>query len=85
MQNIILELNCPNHNCFERSKIKIIKRFNRPSDEIAPKYRTKRTHDIIPSCLIVGRDVREERVENYLTNYLKEIGYWKYIIRMNIL
>jgi len=85
MQNIILDINCPNHNRFERSKIKIIKRFNYPSDEITPRFRSRPTLDKIPSHLIIGRYVEEERVKSYLTNYLREIGYWRYIIRMNML
>jgi len=75
-----IEAKCDEHG-FERFTIKIIKKFNMPSDEIAPRYRSRPKPGEL-SCLLVGRDVTAREIERYINDYFREKGLWGSIIRM---
>jgi hypothetical protein len=75
-----IEAKCNQHG-FERFKIKIVKKFNMPSDGITPRYRSRPKPGEL-SCLLVGRDVSNREIEEYITDYLRERGMWESIIRM---
>jgi len=77
-----VEVRCPEHG-FERFRVKIIKRFNIPSNEIMPKVRTRPKPGEI-SCLYVGRGVSHEKAENYLINYLRESNI-REVVRIKML
>lgn len=62
MQDLRIELRCPVHG-FERFTIKVIRKFNMPSNEIKPRFRSKPKPEI--SCLLVGRNVSERDIQNY--------------------
>jgi hypothetical protein len=79
-----VEANCPEHG-FERFQIKIATAFNIHSYEIRPKYRTKPRPELKEvSCLLVGRYVTPKQIENYLTQYFKDIGIYGNIIRTRL-
>lgn len=77
-----IEAQCDQHG-YERYKIKIIKKFNMPSDEIEPKFRSRPKPGEL-SCLLVGRDVSVEEIQKYITEYLRQRGVWSSIIRMRL-
>ena len=77
-----IEAKCSQHG-FERYKIKVIKKFNIPSDEITPRYRSKpKPGDL--SCLLVGRDVSTQDIEKFMTDYFRQTGLWDSIIKMRL-
>jgi len=65
MGSLWIEAKCNQHG-FERFKIKIIKKFNMPSDEISPRFRSRPKPGEL-SCLLVGRDVSTQEIEKYIT------------------
>jgi hypothetical protein len=77
-----IEAKCNQHG-FERYKIKVIKKFNIPSDEITPRYRSRPKPGEL-SCLLVGRDVSTQDIEKFITDYFHQKGMWESIIRMRI-
>ncbi len=77
-----IEAKCNQHG-FERFTIKIVKKFNMPSDEIAPRFRSRPKPGEL-SCLLVGRDVTTREIEKYITEYLRQKGMWSSIIRMRL-
>jgi len=77
-----IEAKCNEHG-FERYKIKIIKKFNMPSDEITPRFRSRPKPGEL-SCLLVGRDVQVEQIQEYVNDFFRERGMWQSIIRMRL-
>ena len=77
MHGVLVEMTCPQHG-FERFTIKVVKRFNIPPNEIVPKFRVKPKPDL--SCIIVGRNVEEKEVQDYLETYLQQKGLWNRIL-----
>ncbi len=63
----------------ERYTVKVTRRFNIPSDEIKPCFRTRPAHEL--SAVLVGRYVDEERVQNYIINYLRERGLYERLVK----
>jgi len=79
MEGILIELLCPIHG-LERFTIKVIKRFNVPPDDIYPKFRTRPKPEL--SSIIIGRNICEERVQEFVKNYLKEKGLWERVLSL---
>ena len=77
-----IEAKCNEHG-FERFKVKIIKKFNMPSSEITPRFRSRPKPGEL-SCLLVGRDVSWQQIQNYMVDYFRERGLWESIIRMKM-
>jgi hypothetical protein len=77
-----IEAKCNQHG-LERYKIKIVKKFNMPSDEITPRFRSRPVPGEL-SCVLVGRDVSQQQVRDYLMDYLREKGMWTSIITMKM-
>ncbi len=77
MHGVLVEMSCPQHG-FERFTIKVVKRFNIPPNEIVPKFRVKPKPDL--SCIVVGRNVEEKEVQDYLETYLQQKGLWNRIL-----
>lgn len=77
---LLIEAKCNQHG-FERYKIKIIKKFNMPSDEITPRFRSRPKPGEL-SCLLVGRDVDHKQIREFVADYFRERGMWNSIIRM---
>ncbi|MDH7477395.1 MAG: hypothetical protein QHH17_03315 [Candidatus Bathyarchaeota archaeon] len=75
-----IEVNCGNHG-FERFRIKIVKKFNIPSDMIIPKFRSRPKPGEL-SCLLVGRDVSLQEIEHYMDKYFRQKGLWGSILRI---
>lgn len=82
MASLWVELKCPEHG-LERFKIKIVKRFNIKSDTIMPKFRSKPTADDL-SCLLVGRNVSNKEIQDYLADYFRQKGLWEAILRIQL-
>jgi hypothetical protein len=77
VEGFYIELKCPAHG-LERFTVKVKRRFNMPSDLIKPRFRSRPTYEI--SCLLVGRNVDEARIQSYVINYLREKGLWERIV-----
>lgn len=74
-------MRCPKHG-LEHFRVKIVKRYNMPAEDIKPKIRSRPKPGI--SCLYVGRDVNKEKAEKYLINYFRRQGLWEDILRMRM-
>ena len=78
-----VELKCPEHG-LERFRIKIVKKFNMKPDMIVPKFRSRpKSGDL--SCLLVGRNVSNREIKNYLTDYFRQKGLIEVISRMRLI
>jgi len=75
-------MKCPEHG-LERFRIKIVKRFNMTPNTITPEFRSRRKASGL-SRLLVGRDVGDHEIENYLIKYFRERGLWKSILKMKL-
>lgn len=69
MKGLFLELMCPKHG-LERFTIKVKKRTNIQSDEIKLVFRSRPEYDL--SCVLVGRNVDELKVQECIINYLRQ-------------
>jgi len=76
---LLVECVCPEHG-LERFKIKIIKKYNVNPQTIMPKYRTRPKHEL--SGLIIGRNVNQTEVKDYLVQYFRNAGFMDKIISM---
>jgi len=75
-------MKCPEHG-LERFSIKIVKRFNMKNDVIVPKFRNRPTVGDL-SCLLVGRNVDETHVKNYLNEYFRKKGLLEAVVRIKL-
>lgn len=82
MASIMVEMSCPEHG-FERFKIKVIKKYNVNKELIEPKFRTKPRHEL--AGVIVGKDVNQYEVRQYLVGYFREAGMMDKILSMKML
>lgn len=82
MASLLVELRCPEHG-LERFNIKIVKRFNIKSDTIMPKFRTRPKAGEL-SRLLVGRNVSDKEIKDYLAHYFREKGLMEAILRMKL-
>ena len=82
LASLWVELKCSEHG-LERFRIKIIKKFNMKPDLIVPKFRSRPTPGDL-SCLMVGRNVSNKEIEKYLTDYFRQKGLIKAILRMRL-
>lgn len=78
----LVEMKCPQHG-LERFRIKVIKRYNMPADEIKPKLRTKPVPGSL-SGLYVGRRVGEEKIKDYLIEYFRRKHMWESVIKIRM-
>jgi len=76
---IWVEMTCPEHG-LERFKIKVIKKYNVQKELIEPKFRTKPKHEL--SGVIVGKDVGNNEVRQYLVHYFREAGMMDKVLSM---
>jgi len=67
--SIWIELNCPRHG-LERFKIKVIKKYNLKADLIVPQFRSRPKPGL--SSLLVGREVTDKEIENYVNEYFRQ-------------
>jgi hypothetical protein len=74
-----VELFCPEHG-LERFKIKVVKKYNVEKESIAPKFRTKPRYEL--SGVIVGRDVSDREVRDYLVQYFRNAGLIDKVVSM---
>lgn len=81
MKGVSIELRCPDHG-FERFTIKIVRRFNMPSDTIKPFLRSRPKPEI--SRVWVGRNVNDEEIQSYLIDYFREKGLWERVITFKL-
>lgn len=86
--SVELNINCPTHG-LERHKIKLIKRVNIASDEIIPKEcreygKPHGPENRLVQTLYIGRNVGAEKVEDFVSSYLRDVGIAERIIYMKI-
>jgi hypothetical protein len=74
-------MTCPEHG-LERFKIKVIKKYNVSKELIEPKFRTKPRHEL--AGVIVGKDVGNNEVRDYLVKYFREAGMIDKVLSMRI-
>jgi len=77
-----VEMSCPEHG-LERFKIKVIKKYNVNKELIEPKFRTKPRHEL--ASVIVGKDVQQYEVRQYLMQYFREAGMMDKVLSMKML
>lgn len=82
MVSLWIELKCPEHG-LERFRIKIVKRFNMDPDKIMPRFRSRPKPGGL-SCLLVGRNVTNREIENYLHDYLRRKGLMEAVLGMRL-
>ena len=82
MTSYAVEIFCNKHG-FERFRVKIVKRFNMPSNIIMPELSQRPSIGEI-KCIYVGRGVSEADVKEYLVNYFREKGILERIVRMQL-
>jgi len=83
LTSLWVELKCPEHG-LERFQIKIVKKFNVKSDTITPKFRNRPTTGDL-SCLLIGRNVSDKEIRDYLTSYFRRKGLIETILRMKFI
>lgn len=82
MSTLWVEMICPKHG-LERFKIKIVRKFNIKADAIMPKFRSRPEAGGLGS-LLVGRDVNNKEIQNYLIRYFRRKGLMEAILRMKL-
>jgi hypothetical protein len=83
MTSFAVEILCNRHG-FERFRVKIVKRFNMPSNIIIPELSQRSTIGEI-KCIYVGRDISNKEVERFLLNYFREKGMLERIVKMRMI
>jgi hypothetical protein len=83
MTSFAVEILCNKHG-FERFRVKIVKRFNMPSNIIIPELSQRPTIGEI-KCIYVGRDISNKEVEKFLLNYFREKGMLERIVKMHMI
>ena len=81
MASMMVEMSCPEHG-FERFKIKVIKKYNVNKELIEPKFRTKPRHEL--AGVIVGKNVNQYEVRQYLVGYFREAGMMDKVLSMKM-
>lgn len=81
MTSLWVEIKCPKHG-LERFKIKVIKKYNVNPELIMPKYRTRPTYEL--SSLVVGRNVEDSEIKDYLAQYFRAAGLMDKILSMRL-
>jgi hypothetical protein len=76
-----VELRCPEHG-LERFNIKVIKKYNVRPELIAPKFRTRPTHEI--SGIIVGRKVSPAEMQDFMVQYFRQTGMIDKVIALKL-
>jgi hypothetical protein len=76
-----VEIKCPEHG-LERFKIKVIKKYNINPEIIQPKYRTRPKYEI--SGLVVGRNVNNTEIRDYLIQYFKDSGLIERVLSIKL-
>ena len=76
-----VEFKCPEHG-LERFKIKVIKKYNVTPELIAPKFRTRPKYEL--SGVVVGRNVNERDIQDYLMRYFRETGLMDKVLSMRM-
>ncbi len=76
-----VEFKCPEHG-LERFKIKVIKKYNVTPELIAPKFRTRPKYEL--SSVVVGRNVNERDIQDYLMQYFRETGLMDKVLSMRM-
>jgi hypothetical protein len=82
MTSYAVEILCNKHG-LERFRVKIVKRFNMPSNIIMPELSQRPSIGEI-KCIYVGRNVNNKEVEGYLVNYFREKGLLEKIVKMRM-
>ena len=82
MTSFAVEIICNKHG-LERFRVKIVKRFNMPSNIIMPELSQRPSLGEI-KCIYVGRNVSNKEVEGYLVNYFREKGLLEKIVKMRM-
>jgi len=82
MTSYAVEILCNKHG-LERFRVKIVKRFNMPSNIIMPELSQRPSIGEI-KCIYVGRNVSNKEVEGYLVNYFREKGLLEKIVKMRM-
>lgn len=70
--DFIIEMKCPAHG-FERFRIKITRKYNMPSRYIEAKFASRPKKGEIRQIL-VGRDVKEGEIQEFLNDYFHHKG-----------
>lgn len=79
MASILIEAICPEHG-LERYKVKIVRKYNVETNSIFPRFRTRPRHEL--GGIVIGRNVREKEIVNYLVNYYAQKGLMENITSM---
>jgi hypothetical protein len=77
----MVEMKCPEHG-LERFKIKVIKKYNVSPEVIAPKFRTRPKYEL--SGIVVGRNVGNTEIRDYLVQYFRDAGLMEKIVSMRL-
>jgi hypothetical protein len=83
MTSYTVEMLCNKHG-LERFRVKIVKRFNMPSNMIVPELSQRPSIGEI-KCIYVGRDISNREVEKFLLNYFREKGMLERIVNMRMI
>jgi hypothetical protein len=78
MRGYSIELATPDYG-YERFTVKVKRRFNVPSDEIKPCFRSRPVYEL--SSIVVGRNVEEAQVQDFLISYLREKGLFERLVK----
>jgi len=83
MTSYAVEILCNKHG-FERFRVKIVKRFNMPSNIIMPELSQRPSIGKI-KCIYVGRGISNKEVERFLLDYFREKGMLERIVKMHMI
>jgi hypothetical protein len=83
MTSFAVEILCNKHG-FERFRVKIVKRFNMPSNIIMPELSQRPSIGEI-KCIYVGRGITNKEVERFLLDYFREKGMLERIVKMRMI
>jgi hypothetical protein len=82
MFGLLVEVNHPTYG-LERYKIRIVRRFNVPTDTLEPMPKRRVVSEQL-SCLVVGRGVSEKEIMEYITEHFKRTGMWERVLLMKM-
>jgi len=80
--NFLIEMKCPIHG-YERFRIKVVRKYNIPTNAIIPKLRSRPKPGEL-SQIVVGRYVPEKEIKNFLIDYLRKNGLWPMVLKVQI-
>jgi len=83
MTSVAVEMFCSKHG-LERFRVKVVKRFNMPSNLIVPELSQRSTIGEL-KCIYVGRGISDKEVEKFMVNYFRERGMLERVVKMRVI